>query len=285
MSTSLEFKYRIIYESLSRFSSTLSRSMTLEEVRSCLQRQVKYLFDYQLIRFCFYQQEYVIVCSLTPVGSQIQSGGLDLMWAYEQQLLMDYVPVITEDQALISENIRQLSLQLPCTPSELWGWNNVFSADSGIIVSVYSGLDRQFQATDVPVLKITLENLYAKLLSIQLIDELGKSKKEIEQALLGVQEKNAVIARLVATQDEIIRSRTQELEEKNTKLLQLSRQHAHIIREPLTRILSLTYMVEILPADEVVTEILPLLVTTSTDLDTALQQVIKSIDSELGYPG
>jgi len=259
--------------------------MTLEEVRSCLQRQVKYLFDYQLIRFCFYQKGYVIICSLTPVSSQIQSGGLDMMWTYEQELLADDVPVITEDQALISENIRKLSLQLPCTPSELWGWNNVFSPDSGIIVSVYSGLDRQFQATDVPVLKITLENLYAKLLSIQLIEELGKSKKEIEQALLGVQEKNAVIARLVATQDEIIRSRTQELEEKNTKLLQLSRQHAHIIREPLTRILSLTYMVEILPADEVVTEILPLLVTTSTDLDTALQQVIKSIDSELGYPG
>ncbi len=285
MSTTLEFRYRIIYESLSRFSSTLSRSATLEEVKHCLQRQVKYLFDYQFVRFCFYQQEHYIVYALAPTGCTLHCGEADLLWAHEGLLKSRDMPTIIDDERLIADSLRRASSPLPHLPTQIWGWNVGFNPGSGLMVSVFSGGDRTFQPADVPVLKITLENLYAKILSIRLIEEVHQSKKAVEQALLGLQEKSDVISRLVATQEAIIQSRTRELEVKNTKLLHLSRQHAHTIREPLSRILSLAYLVDVLPPEEVIRDIIPVLVTTSTDLDVALRQVIQLIDTEIASPG
>ena len=281
MSTPQDFKYRIIYESLSRFSSTLSRSTTLEEVKQCLKRQVKYLFDYQLIRFCFYQHGYYIIYSLAPGNCAIQCGGADLLWENERLIKDRDVPSVVDDAGFIARVLQELPFQLPPAFTQIWGWNVGFSPDSGMLVSVFSGAGCQFQNADIPILKIALENLYAKTLSIRLIEELEENKKELQQALLGLQEKNAVIATLVDTQEEIILRRTRELELKNAKLIHLSRHHAHTIREPLSRILSLGYMVEVLPPAEVIEEILPMLVTTSKDLDMALQQVIRSIDTEI----
>lgn len=284
MSTTLEFRYRIIYESLSRFSSVLSRSTTLEEVRHCLLAQVKYLFDYQFVRFYFYQQEASIVYSLMPNHCVLECGDTALLETHERFLRGRDVPTVIDDPALIADCLEQLPFRLPDSPAQIWGWNVMFTADSGLVVSVASGNGRHFQSADVPILRITVENLYAKLLSIRLIDELGKSKKEVEQALICLQEKSDIIARLVTTQEEIIRNRTRELKIKNTKLLHLSRQHAHIIREPLSRILSLAYLVELLPPEEFMNEIIPVLAATSNDLDAALQQVIQTIDAEIASP-
>lgn len=284
MSTSLEFRYRIIYESLSRFSSVLSRSTTLEEIRHCLLAQVKYLFDCQFVRFCFYQQKSYIVYSLMPNHCVLARGDTTLLENYERFLRGKDVPAIIDDPTMIANSLGQLPFRLAEPPTQIWGWNVTFTADSGIVVSVASGGTRQFQPADVPVLRITLENLYAKLLSIRLIEALNQSKKEVEQALLSLQEKSDIITRLVATQEEIIQHRTRELELKNAKLLHLSRQHAHIIREPLSRILSLAYLVEVLPPEEVINEIIPVLAATSGDLDVALQQVIQTIDAEIASP-
>lgn len=285
MSTTLEFKYRIIYESLSRFSSALSRSATLEEVMHCLRRQVKYLFDYQLIRFCFYQRGQYVVYSLASTDCCLQCGEVGLLWAHERILKNSDVPSIINDQTLIADGLQQLTWRLSDTPAQIWGWNVGFSPESGLVVSVFSGSSRQFQPADIPILKIALENLYAKILSIQLIEELSQSKKVVEQTLVNLQEKSAVITRLVNTQEAIIERRTRELEAKNTQLLQLSRQHAHLIREPLTRILSIAYLIEVLPPQEVIDEILPLLVITAHDLDLSLQQVIHRIDNEISPLG
>ena len=285
MSTPQDFKYRIIYESLSRFSSTLSRSTTLEEVKQCLKRQVKYLFDYQLIRFCFYQHGYYIIYSLAPGNCAIQCGGADLLWANERVVKDRDVPSVIDDADIIAGVLQELPFRLPQTFAQVWEWNVGFSPGSGMLVSVFSGGVNSFQNADIPILKIALENLYAKTLSIRLIEELEESKKAVEQALLGLQEKNAVIATLVDTQEQIIQRRTRELELKNAKLIHLSRHHTHTIREPLSRILSLAYMVEVLPPEEVIEEIIPMLVTTSKDLDRALQQVIKSIDTEIEARG
>lgn len=251
----------------------------------CLRRQVKYLFDYQLIRFCFYQRGHYIVYSLTSTDCCLQCGDGSLLWAHERLLKNSDVPSIIDDQTLIADGLQQLTLRLSHTPTQIWGWNVGFSPESGLVVSVFSDSSRQFQAADIPILKIALENLYAKILSIQLIEELGESKKVAEQTLVDLQEQSAVIARFVNTQEEIIERRTRELEAKNTQLLQLSRQHAHLIREPLSRILSMAYLIEVLPPQEVIDEIIPLLVITAHDLDLALQQVIQQIDNEISPLG
>lgn len=283
MASTLDFKYRIIYEALSRFSSALSRSNSLEEVKHCLQTQVKYLFDYQLIRFCFYQTESYTIYSLIPSQCVLQCGSADLLGEYERLLQVQHVPLLVEDSTLISTTLQAFPLPLATPPTQVWGWHVEFTPRSGLIVSVASSPTRQFQPTDVPVLKIALENLYAKLLALRLIDELSASKKAVEEALLGVQQKNALIARLVAQQEAIIQSRTQELKVKNAELLNLYREHAHTIREPVARLISLAYLVEGLPVEEVVNEIIPALLTTSTDLDVALRAVVDRIDTELTW--
>lgn len=281
MSTTLAFKYRIIYEALSRFSSVLSRSGTLDQVEKCLQSQVKYLFDFQSVIFSFYQQEHYITYTLYPTRCTFENGSEKLLLPHERFLKQTSLPAIVDDPELIAESLPPSLMQVSNMPTQRWGWHVGFTTDSGLIVSVFSGKDRQFQPTDVPILKIAMENLHAKILSIRLIEELGNNKKELEQVLLGLQEKNEVIAQLVATQETVIQNRTQELKHKNKRLVELSREHAHTIREPLSRILSLAYLIETLPPEEVIQDIMPMLVTTSNDLDRALQQIIKSIDTEI----
>ncbi|GAB3570392.1 hypothetical protein GCM10027578_26660 [Spirosoma luteolum] len=284
MSTPLDFKYRIIYEALSRLSGTLSRSATLDDVRQCLQRQLKYIFDYQLTRFCFYQQDYHIVFSLSPAGSLVQTGAGGLLWKTEIEQRLRPVPTISNHIGESDDCLNTLPFTLPDLPTERWSWHTSFSVDSGMIVSVYSGADRRFNPSDVPTLRVVLETLYGRLLSIRLIEELGQRRHEIEQTLLDLQDRNRTIARLVDSQETIIQLRTRELEQKNAKLLAFSRQHTHTIREPLSRILSLAYLADVLSPEEVVDEIIPSLATTAADLDKALQQVIQEIDREFDFP-
>lgn len=277
-----EFKYRVVYEQLSRFSGHLSQATTLEAINQCLHRHLKYLFDYQLVRFCFYQQQEYIVHSLSLSDTTWQAGDERLLCAYERQLRGNPIPVIVAEA---SEQVRSVDV-LPAVakPVQLWHWDLPLGADSGVVASVFSTETEPFQTADVTVLKIVLENLYAKILSIRLIDELSSSKQAVDRALASLQHKNAMISRLVATQEAVIRQRTHALELKNAQLIELSRQHAHTIREPLSRILSLTYLIDVLPVEAVMSDILPALVTTSSDLDKALQQVVRQIDDQLHLP-
>lgn len=281
MSTLNDFKYRIIYEQLSRFSGNLSRTTSFDEIRQCLQRHVKYLFSYQLIRFCFYQQDEYVIFSLTPSEVVWQQGDYGLLYSHERLLKGNSIPVVINDAAVLAQSIELVRLPSTSELIQLWSWNLTLAPESGVIACVFSTESHSFQAADITVLKITLENLYAKIQSIRLIDELNASKRAVDKALLALQEKSNVISELVATQEEVIQQRTRALELKNTKLLHLSRQHAHTIREPLSRILSLAYLIDVLPPEEVISEIIPALVATSTDLDQSLQQVVQQIDAAL----
>jgi DNA-binding transcriptional MerR regulator len=281
LSTALEFKYRVIYESLSRFSSALSQAATLADVQLCLQRQVKYLFDCQLVRFCFYKDDQHTLYSGSTAESRFRQGGASLLCHHEHWLYDSNVPVVIHDPDLIAHSLQPDYANLAGSIDEIWGWHLRFGPNVGIIASVCSGKGRSFKTNDVPVLKIMLENLYAKLLSLRLIDELGQSKRAVEQALLHLQEKNDEITQLLSEQETVIRQRTHELEQKNARLHQLSRQHAHLIREPLCRILSLAYLIDMVPVTEATTDVIPALLTTARDLDVALQRVVSQMDAEV----
>lgn len=281
MSAINDFKYRVIYEQLSRFSGNLSRTTSFDEIRQCLQRHVKYLFNFQLIRFCFYQQDEYVVFSLTPSEVVWQQGDCALLYSHERLLKGNSIPVVINDAALLAQSVELVAFPPTDEPVQLWSWNLTLAPESGVIACVFATESQAFLSADVTVLKITLENLYAKIQSIRLIDELNSSKKAVDKALLALQDKSNVISELVATQEEVIQQRTRALELKNTKLLHLSRQHAHTIREPLARILSLAYLIDVLPPEEVISDIIPALVATSTDLDQSLQQVVQQIDATL----
>lgn len=62
--------------------------------------------------------------------------------------------------------------------------------------------------------------LIAKLL--RLFEELDANKKELENALATINEKNEVITSLLEHQKEIIEQRTQEIAAKNAHLLEIS---------------------------------------------------------------
>ncbi|WP_461125758.1 hypothetical protein [Spirosoma aerophilum] len=234
-----------------------------------------------MVRFCFYHTESYTVYTLTPGQCVLEVGDTCLLSEYERVLKVQQVPQIIEEPTLIGISLAAFPLRLATPPSQVWGWNVEFAPHSGLLVSVASGPARQFQPMDVPILKIALENLYAKLLALRLFDELSVSKKAVEDALSGVQQKNAEIARLVTQQEAIIQRRTQELTTKNAQLVNLYREHAHTIREPVSRILGLTYLMEDLPLDELINELIPALLTTSMELDVALRGVVDRIDAEL----
>lgn len=279
-----DFRYRLIYEQLSRFSGSLSRTNTLDEVRQCLHKHAKYLFDFDLIRLGFYEREQYVVYSLTRMEAVLQRGAASLLTEHERLSRGNYMPTIVEDAGPLAAGVGCVSVPTAREPLQLWSWDLALEPDSGVVASVYSRVSHPFRAADMTILKLMLETLHAKLRSIRLVEELTESQRAMAAAMAALQEKNELITQLTTQQDAVIQRRTRELELKNTQLLHLSRQHAHTIREPLARILSLTYLTELLSAEEIINDVIPHIITTSSDLDTALRLVIEQIDAELRPP-
>lgn len=97
-----------------------------------------------------------------------------------------------------------------------------------------------------------------------------------------------VIEKLVAEQEQIILARTGELAETNAKLINANKQlmaliqfNAHSIREPLARILGAMIISEYMTQEEFYVEIWPQVNKATTDLDTAVKQVIKYADDAI----
>mgnify|MGYP000229865445 CR=1 FL=1 len=83
------------------------------------------------------------------------------------------------------------------------------------------------------------------------------------------------ISKIVDQQKEGIDDRTKELKEKNKELAEISQLNAHTVREPLSRILGLIEISDYYSAEELKTEVLDHLKTSSEDLDKALKDVIE----------
>ena len=282
MVTKEEFRYRLIYESLSRFSSNLSRTSTFEDLRSCLQRDIKYLFDYPLIRFTFYKSDQVISYAISSTRCELDRIHMEDLWPLEKRLIKTEVPMVMDVLSEVKQNLPGYEESFKDRIVSVWGWNFNFGKQQGVLVSVFTESGKPFRYTDLPVLKITVENFFAKNLNISLFSEIFKQKKELEEALQLLKEKSDEIGLLVNSQEKIIVERTSELLHKNTKLVELSRMNAHTIREPLSRIQGLTSMLYMLTVEEIQNEIVPSLLESSTDLDTAVHLVIGLIENEIG---
>ncbi len=82
-------------------------------------------------------------------------------------------------------------------------------------------------------------------------------------------------------QQDTIRLRTQEIAAKNEKLLEISVLNAHQVREPLSRMLGLISIFDYYEAEQLKSEIIPMLKQSSTDLDNALQEVVTKATEDL----
>ncbi|GGZ54354.1 hypothetical protein [Mesonia mobilis] len=104
---------------------------------------------------------------------------------------------------------------------------------------------------------------------------ISETNKNLLAALNVINSQKAQISKIVDQQKEVIDDRTKELKEKNKELAEISQLNAHTVREPLSRILGLIEISDYYSAEELKTEVLDHLKTSSEDLDKALKDVIE----------
>lgn len=256
--------FRITYEAFSKFSISLNRCRTIEEVAECFTINLKYLFNYHIFKASFSRNNAYVHLFSTAGKTAVSTHDHPHHLQYEKYLLEESIPKKWNDLS---------SLQLPACfyaiedeQPELWGWN--FENDeSQILVSVLSGCRKKFTVNDITILKLVSHNLGTKLLELCLLKELD--------------EKNSVISAINRNQKKVIAERTTEIAIKNQTLLEISALNAHHLREPLSRILGLVNMLDDEKAEEFIKEVIPILKISANDLDNALQNVINHATKDL----
>lgn len=256
--------FRITYEAFSKFSNTLNRCRTFEEIGECFTVNLKYLFNYHIFRASYNRNNIYVhlesVTGKTIVGVGKTAGYLE----YEKILSEKNIPQKWTDlQPLnLTGSFTSIKDELP----ELWGWNFI-NDERQIIVSVLSGSKRRFSQKDITFLRLVADNLETKLLELSLIKELD--------------EKNQIISQINEDQKGVIRERTSEIAIKNKTLLEISVLNAHSVREPLSRILGLVNLLDDDQSEDLLRQVIPLIKTSSNDLDAALQNVIDRATKDL----
>lgn len=202
---------------------------------------------------------------ITPAVTTISVDGNLFLQPYEEELRQTRIPRFfsNANEACLPTAFNAIAAS---RASELWAWN-FSNDDKEVLVSIVSGDVNRFSKNDIPILKLVCESLESKLLELCLFKELD--------------EKNLLINQIVEQQKEIIIKRTSEIEQKNKTLLEISVLNAHDVRKPLSRILGLISLFDFEPTDVITEEVIPKLKTSSNDLDTALQNIIKRVTSDL----
>lgn len=273
--------FRITYEAFSKFSNSLSKCRSLNDVAACLKINLKYLFNFHIFRVSYHRNNQYIHVMLTAEDCSIQMQSASGYLSYEKLLLAQGIPLhypIGAGENPFPEPYRSLPIVTP----ELWGWNFKIAPDRQIIISLLSDKGQVFTKKDIPFLKMVAECLKSKLLEVCLFEELDAKNKDLSEALAVIHEKNAVISSIVEHQKAVIDQRTREIAAKNARLLEVSVLNAHHLREPLTRILGLISLFDYYDTlESVKREIIPKLKTSSINLDTALQDVINKAIADL----
>ncbi len=256
--------FRITYEAFSKFSSCLNRCRTFDEIADCFTVNLKYLFNYHVFRASYNWGGMYVHANSFRGNTEIKVGKRPRYLEYEKILADNTVPQRWTDVNALK--LSECFADVDDEEQELWGWN-FMNEERQIIVSVLCGSKKKFSQKDVNFIKLVADNLETKLLELCLIKELD--------------EKNRIISIINEDQKVVIKERTREIEIKNKTLLEISVLNAHNVREPLSRILGLVNLMDEDQTEEMVTQVLPLLKTSSNDLDAALQNVINHATKDL----
>jgi signal transduction histidine kinase len=270
--------FRITYEAFSKYSNRLLRCRSFKDIEECFRINLKYLFNFHVFRASYQRNGLFIHLEATASATYITVEREPRYLNYEKKLLETSIPM---------RWIELESMALPasfCLPLEeegtLWGWH-IKNDDRQIVVSVLSGLSKSFSKADIAFVKLVAENLESKLLEVCLFEEVDEKNKKLEEAVHTINEKNAIITDIIEEQKEVIKERTKEIEAKNKTLLEISVLNAHNVREPLSRILGLVSLVDYERDEEVISDIISKIKTSSNDLDLALQQIISRATIDL----
>ncbi|QNF31316.1 hypothetical protein HUW51_00735 (plasmid) [Adhaeribacter swui] len=263
---------RVTYEAFSKFSNSLIRCRTFEEVATCFKINLKYLFNYHFFRVSFYRNQQCIHLMVAGQETSVQVQAAADYFYVEKVLLARKMPIYWSEPETFGLPEK---FDLPDSEEpKLWGWLFSNNTDQRTTVSLLSGKSRSFTQKEVVILKMVAEALETKLVEICLFQEL-------QAAFHVIQNQNTTINSIMEQQQETIQLRTQEIAQKNEKLLEISVLNAHQVREPLSRILGLIAIVDFCEAEQLKSEIMPMLKTSSNDLDVALQEVINKATIDL----
>lgn len=160
-----QIKPGLSYQHFSYFTQTLSKCFSFDAVAYCLQYELKNVFDFILLRFCFYRNNSTISFTLSGNSCNYSMGSTSELW--QQEALFSEQHFASKDlQATIIDPERKIQ--------RVNGWNFTFRENSGIIATIITNET----ATYLPVFEPLVENIYSKLLSLKIVAELTEENAE-----------------------------------------------------------------------------------------------------------
>lgn len=265
-------KYRITYEAFSKLSGSLSKVESLEELGTVANRHLKYLFNFKMLRIVMFLRNESAV-SLTFIKSKAPIIAYnDELIEFEKQLLQSKIPISRKleksDLPLILQDFSE-----KWNKPKLWSWHTK-SSEQEVCFSLVSDNSGIFDHSDMEILNLLIENISSRYFQIYLSNQLQTKNLRLKDAIAEIELKNKEIERINNNQQNIITRRTEELNFKNKKLLELSEIHAHNLREPLTRILGLLEIADLYDDQDLRKTIIPKLKGAATDLDQIFRDVV-----------
>lgn len=277
----LSVRYRLVYDTLARYSCDVNKCDDLKQVIECLSTNIKYLFDSVAVKF-YVADKQAANTVFVPRNTRISGWFTDTVKVTAQQYelhaaekqVVHYSRDIAEITATYGDGLS------PALYEELEAvWVFPFKLKGATLVAtVFSRHNFTFRRNDIPVLKLVGESFLAKISSLKQIEETLEHAASLEQAYLDLEIRNMTIGNLINEQENIIRQRTEEIASKNKKLIELVKFNAHNVREPLSRILGLLELASLSTSDEIIEEILPALLVSGEDLDNSIRNVIRVIE-------
>ncbi len=242
-----DIQYRILYDSLSRFSIFLNKADSLPQIQVCLQQNIKYLYNYSLCRFHFFQQGTYVTYTVSNGVYSVETGNQPFFCELEQHIFDSSLPY--------HQNTGSEQELFPLAAAkETWIWKFEYGANEGMLVMLFSGDNRCFTKEQIPVLKMVSEMLYTKTRMVMLLEEIQQKQQALTKSYQQLEESNHRITELIAMQEKIILRRTKALTNANTNLIELIQFNSHNIREPLTRIMGLLHLQTMVSQEEFFTD-------------------------------
>lgn len=271
-----EAKYRITYEAFSKFSGSLGKVDSIEMLGDITNRHLKYLFNFRAFRILLLDKESISGYTLSK-GKIYAHNNSEKLLDYEKKLLKTHTPFsIPVEPNSLPLYLPELDLQ----NGILWGWY-IPSSYYRICVSVLSDDKVKFNHTDADIMHMLVDSITSKYRQICLSEELKCKNETLQDAIAQIELKNKEIEAINNNQQNVINIRTEELINKNKKLLDISRLNSHNLREPLTRILGLIEVADHLDNRELKETMLPEIKTSALELDSIFREVVQQSEKEV----
>lgn len=263
MAIETNIHYKILFDAMANFSISAYKVDRFEELADIMARQLKYLFNFQNFKYFHIDNGFFQSVHLDQDKCYLTEGNVTDFEEDEMETFQTNIPFLrqwTEGQ----ENC------------EKRGWKFLVGDDSYTMITLTSMDPKLFTTRYIPILRLVNEVVSSKIRNIKLLSLLNTKNTELAKATQELQIQNKKIESLIKEQEKIINTRTRDLTNSNRKLTSLIQFNAHQIREPLTRILSLIEIKNDMDDKEFISDFLPMIEISVTDLDNSIQEIIKT---------